>query len=39
MADRTFIGAIGVSGGTSPRETLVAQASVAALEAVLKCGK
>jgi glc operon protein GlcG len=39
IADGKIIGAIGVSGGTSPREAQVAQAGVAALEAVLKGGK
>jgi uncharacterized protein GlcG (DUF336 family) len=39
MADLKIIGAVGVSGGTSPHEAQVAQAGVTALEAVLKCGK
>jgi glc operon protein GlcG len=39
MADGKLIGAIGVSGGTSPQDAQVAQAGVAALEAMLKGGK
>jgi glc operon protein GlcG len=39
MADGKIISAIGVSGGTSPQDAQVAQAGVAALEAVLKGGK
>jgi glc operon protein GlcG len=39
MADGKIIGAIGVSGGTSPQDAQVAQAGVAALEAILKGGK
>jgi uncharacterized protein GlcG (DUF336 family) len=39
MADGKVIGAIGVSGGTSPQDAQVAQAGVAALEALLKGGK
>ena len=39
MADGKIIGAIGVSGGTSPQDAQVAQAGVAALEAMLKSGK
>ena len=36
MADGKIIGAIGVSGGTSQQDAQVAQAGVAALEAMLK---
>jgi uncharacterized protein GlcG (DUF336 family) len=39
MADGKVIGAIGVSGGTSQQDAQVAQAGVAALEALLKSGK
>lgn len=39
MADGKIIGAIGVSGGTSPQDAQAAQAGVAALEALLKGGK
>ena len=39
MADGKVIGAIGVSGGTSQQDAQVAQAGVAALEALLKTGK
>jgi len=39
MADGKVIGAIGVSGGTSAQDAQVAQAGVAALEALLKAGK
>lgn len=39
MADGKIIGAIGVSGGTSPQDAQVAGAGVAALEAILKGGK
>lgn len=39
MADGKVIGAIGVSGGTSPQDAQVARAGVAALEAILKGGK
>ena len=39
MADGKVIGAIGVSGGTSPQDGQVAQAGVAALEALLKGAK
>jgi glc operon protein GlcG len=39
MADGKIIGAIGVSGGTSPQDAQVAQAGVAALEGMLKGGK
>jgi uncharacterized protein GlcG (DUF336 family) len=39
MADGKVIGAIGVSGGTSPQDGQVAQAGVAALEAILKGAK
>lgn len=39
MADGKVIGAIGVSGGTSPQDGQAAQAGVAALEAMLKAGK
>ena len=38
MADGKMIGAIGVSGGTSPQDAQVAQAGVAALEALLRSG-
>jgi len=38
-AEGKIIGAIGVSGGTSPQDAQVAQAGVAALEAMLKGGK
>lgn len=39
MADGKVIGAIGVSGGASSQDAQVAQAGVAALEALLKAGK
>jgi glc operon protein GlcG len=39
MADGKVIGAIGVSGGSSQQDAQVAQAGVAALEALLKKGK
>jgi glc operon protein GlcG len=39
MADGKVIGAIGVSGGTSPQDAQAAQAGIAALEAILKSGK
>lgn len=39
MADGKVIGAIGVSGGTSQQDAQVAQAGVAALDALLKGGK
>ncbi len=39
MADGKVIGAIGVSGGSSQQDGQVAQAGVAALEALLKAGK
>jgi uncharacterized protein GlcG (DUF336 family) len=39
MADGKIIGAIGVSGGTSAQDAQVAQAGVAALEALLKGGR
>ena len=39
MADGKVIGAIGVSGGSSQQDAQVAQAGVAALEALLKAGK
>jgi uncharacterized protein GlcG (DUF336 family) len=39
MADGKIIGAIGVSGGTSPQDAQVAQAGVNALEAMLKGGR
>jgi glc operon protein GlcG len=39
MADGKVIGAIGVSGGASSQDAQVAQAGVAALEALLKSGK
>lgn len=39
MADGRIIGAIGVSGGTSPQDAQVASAGVAALEATLRGGK
>jgi uncharacterized protein GlcG (DUF336 family) len=39
MADGKVIGAIGVSGGTSAQDAQVAQAGVAALEALLKAKK
>ncbi len=39
MADGKVIGAIGVSGGSSQQDAQVAQAGVAALEALLKSGK
>jgi glc operon protein GlcG len=39
MADGKIIGAIGVSGGTSPQDAQVASAGVAALEAMVKGGK
>ncbi|HXW13743.1 MAG TPA: heme-binding protein [Terriglobia bacterium] len=39
MADGKVIGGIGVSGGTSAQDAQVAQAGVAALEAMLKGGK
>ena len=39
MADGKVIGAIGVSGGTSQQDAQVAQAGVAALEALLKSKK
>lgn len=39
MADGKVIGGIGVSGGSSQQDSQVAQAGVAALEALLKAGK
>lgn len=39
MADGKVIGAIGVSGGTSQQDAQVAQAGVAALDAMLKTGR
>jgi len=39
MADGKVIGAIGVSGGSSPQDAQVAQAGVAALETMLKSGR
>ena len=39
MADGKVIGAIGVSGGSSQQDAQVAQAGVAALEALLKASK
>jgi uncharacterized protein GlcG (DUF336 family) len=39
MADGKIIGAIGVSGGTSPQDAQVATAGVKELETILKAGK
>lgn len=39
LAEGKVIGAIGVSGGTSQQDAQVAQAGVAAFEALLKAGK
>ena len=39
MADGKVIGAVGVSGGTSPQDAQVAQAGITAVEGILKGGR
>jgi uncharacterized protein GlcG (DUF336 family) len=39
IVDGKVLGAVGVSGGTSPQDAQVAQAGIAALEGILKGGR